>query len=101
MKEFFDMLKHPPSWLLAILLVVMVAHLIHKALKLPPGGLLPILEFFVVVILGGLTAHSALTPIVVGQTNSLENTTVLVIILCCFTLMSLVLYLIDSRSPHS
>jgi hypothetical protein len=101
MTEFWDLVRHPPSWILAILLTILVSHLIKKGLSLPNEKLIPILEFFVVVVLGGLTIHVFLGQSLFAERTSgstPENPNLVLASLLVFTLISIGLYLLDKRS---
>lgn len=101
MTNFWDLFKNPPIWILAILLTILVSHLIHTALKLPRDKLIAVLEFFVVVTIGFITAHSFLAPSVTGKNEGLANPLFLVIALLVFTIVSIVLYLIGEKLSSS
>jgi hypothetical protein len=99
MSTFWDLFKSPPTWILAIVLTIIVSHLIRTGLKLPNNRLIPILEFFVVVTLGILTAHSFLAPTVFDKSEQANQSLYLLLALVGFTLASIILYLVDNRHP--
>jgi hypothetical protein len=100
MSGFWDMLRHPPSWIVAILLVWMVGEILNKAVKLPPGGLVAVMEFFVVFVLGAVFLHVAFGETLQG--NSKDGMTIFfVVAFVVFALLSMVVYVIDKGTPKA
>lgn len=100
MNGILELVRNPPYWFLAIILAVLVSHLLKIGLKLPDGSLIPIMEFLVVVVIAGVTADVFLQPTVIGETKPSDNRAFYIIALGSFTLLSIILYLIDKQSPH-
>jgi hypothetical protein len=91
------LVRNPPLWIVTILVVLLVSHTIKHALHLPAGGLIPILEFFVTVLLGILVLHDLLERHLVEQNQQTIGLGMLLAVLIGFVFLSAVLYIIDRK----
>jgi hypothetical protein len=96
MNAFFDFLRTPPAWCLAILLVWMVSEILTKALRLATGGLIAVMESFLIVIFAALILHVAFEGTIRG-TASDNNVFSFVIALMVFALLSMIVYIIEKK----
>ena len=99
MDSIVNFLRTPPGWMLSLLLVIIVTHLLKLALRLPSGGVIGVLEFFAVVVVGGLMAHSFLAPDLVREDHATVNPSVFLFVFVFLTLASAIVYIVDRRTP--
>jgi hypothetical protein len=100
MTALLDFLRHPPGWVLALLLVWMVSEVLKRALHLPRENIIVAIEFIVVVVLSALILHSSFQTTVTGSGVD-DHPIYFITALIVFALLSMILYIIDRRQPRT
>jgi len=95
-----ELWHQPPAWLAAVVVAIFVAHALDKLIEVATkrrghNGLIPVLELFVVFVLGFLAIHAYFEGMLVGadHANWADQPFALVVALIGFALASAVLYM--------
>ena len=103
-----DIIRNPPLWVLAIIMAIVTAHALKKIIeviaqrKLPPDTVIPILEFFIVVVLSYLAIHSYYEGALKDRTVDkwYDHPFVLVVALIVFGFGSICLFLVSNNRKN-
>ena len=103
-----DIIRDPPSWIVAVVIAVLTAHAIEKLLEVltrrkSHNGLIPILELFIVLVLSFLAIHSSYEETIKTANHQqwYDRPFALVGALVLFGLGSMWLYLVSRRQSSS
>jgi hypothetical protein len=104
MDSVLEFLRTPPGWLATLLVAYLMTHLLKIALKMPQGGVIGVLEFFAVVVVGGLMVHSFLGPEVTAartKDHQSVNPTFFIVLFVVLTLASAVVFIVDKKTTSA
>ncbi len=104
MGSLLEFLRTPPGWLATLLAAWLMTHLLRIALRMPQGGVIGVLEFFAIVVVGGLLVHSFLgTDVAPTQAKDHHsvNPTFFLVLFVFLTLASAAVFIVDKKTPSA
>jgi protein-S-isoprenylcysteine O-methyltransferase Ste14 len=103
-----EFVRNPPWWMIAILIAILTAHALDKLIEFVMkrrghNGLIPILELFIVFVIGFLVVHSYYESSIktTHEDGWANQPFALVIALALFGLGSIALYIVFSRTVEA
>jgi hypothetical protein len=92
------LIKHPPSWVMLIVVVILISHTLRAAFHLPrERGLIFILESFMTIILSVVVLHTIFGDPLFEQNKDSDSVLALILILSGFTILSGILYVFAKK----